>query len=135
MITPNGKICWPLTEVGTLQLPFCDITVLLKNRVPGTKYCHFNFDPNIIIHYLQYYWPSGDHLINADKQVVKLMQSVSKINVNQETIIDKLAYYTLHTYIHTLLARPHYTKHNEKPLSLLYVFISLSFKFTPWMVC
>ena len=96
MITPNGKICWPLTEVGTLQLPFCDITVLLKNRVPGTKYCHFNFDPNIIIHCLQYYWPSGDHLINADKQVVKLTQSVSKINVYQETIIDKLAYYTLH---------------------------------------
>lgn len=79
VITPNGKICWPLTEVGTLQLPFCDITVLLKNRVPRTKYCHFNFDPNIIIHCLQYYWPSGDHLMQTSKwsnwcnQYLKLM--------------------------------------------------------------
>lgn len=93
MITPNGKICWPLTEVGTLQLPFCDITVLLKNRVPGTKYCHFNFDPNIIIHCLQYYWPSGDHLMQTSKWSNLRNQY---LKVYQETIIDKLAYYTLH---------------------------------------
>lgn len=89
MITPNAKICWPLTEVGTLQLPFCDISVLLKNRVPGTKYCHFNFDPNI---FTAYNWPSGDHLMQTSQWSNWHNQY---LNVYQETI-DKLAYYTLH---------------------------------------